>query len=460
MGGGSRRPQSSPRTPSHGVSRSLPTSSPCQEWIYRRPNKTTAHPQSHPFAIVSTPSQGRCRHSMDHDKQTAHSQLTTTASSAESDAIPFWSTLLRSRSHSERFNASLKAKPSRAQLVISRPFTPLPTISSSPVETTFISTMGNHSHLRTPSMTSTASTASTSNTSRLCTPTIPTLSYNPKRHQQKETNQLSLSSSQGRCARSGLDYTPLSSSCPPCKSILTRSSSLSTRGSHTTSATSGCSLSKSVKFVDIPTVHYPNADHLDFDDMSKISANYQTNETQMGIDVEGMDLGYDSHIHEPETKVEDMEAERDALSSVPTLDRECERAAALKRVTSLKHRPPSSENKSNCPLSEPNPRPAISGPYALGTAHPSSTGDRASPAPSIPPPRRTKDSPLPPLPVSSQVKNRLRSASSMESVKSTLSTGARSILGLGGLKNTTRAWFGRSFGPGIKINFGIGWSLT
>lgn len=391
---------------------------------------------------------------MDHDKQIAHSQLTTTASSAESDAIPFWSTLLRSRSHSERFNPSLKAKPSRAQLVISRPFTPLPTISSSPVEATFISTTVKHSHLRTPSMTSTASTASTSSTSRLCTPTISTLSYNPKRHQQKETNQLSLSSSQGRCARSGLDYTPLSSSCPPCKSILARSSSLSTRGSHTTSAASGCSLSKSVKFVDIPTVHYPIAD---FDELSKIGA--QTNETQMGIDVEGMDLGYDSHIHGPETKVEDMEAERDALCDVPAFDRERERAAALKRVPSLKHKPPSSESKSNCGLSEP--RPAISGPYALGTAHASSTGDRASPAPIIPPPRRTKDSPLPPLPVSSQVKNRLRSASSMESVKSTLSTGARSILGLSSLKiNTTRAWFGRSFGPGIKINFGIGWSLT
>ncbi len=456
--GGSRRPQSSPRTPSHGVSRSLPTSSPCQEWIYRRPNKTTGHLQSHPFTVVSTPSRGRCRHSMDHDKQTAHSQLTTTASSAEPDAIPFWSTLLRSRSHSERFNPSLKAKPSRAQLVISRPFAPLPTISSSPVEPTFISTTGKHSHLRTPSMTSTASTASTSSTSRLCTPTIPTLSYNPKRHQQKETNQLSLSSSQGRCARSGLDYTPLSSSCPPCKSILARSSSLSTRGSHTTSAASGCSLSKSVKFVDIPTVHYPNADHLDFDDPSKIGAN-QTNETQMGIDVEGMDLGYESHIDGPETKAEDMEAARDALCNVPTLDREHERAAALKRVSSIKHRPPSSENRSNCGLSEPNPRPAISGPYALGT-HASPTDDRASPAPIIPPTRRTKDSPLPPLPVSSQVKNRLRSASSMESVKSTLSTGARSILGLGGLKNSTRAWFGRSFGPGIKINFGIGWSLT
>ena len=381
---------------------------------------------------------------MDQSRQIPHSQPTTATSSSESDAIPYWPTLLRSRSHSGRFNPSLKAKPSRAQLVISRPFTPLPTISSSPVETTFISTTVIHPHLRTPSMTSTSSTASTSSTSRLCTPTIPSLHYNAKRHQQKETKQLSLGSLHGRHVRPRIDHTPLSSSCPPCKSILTRSSSLSTKGSHTASASSGCSLNKSVKFVDIPTVHYANADYLDF----KMDVNDQANDTQMGIDVEGMDLSYDSHIQGSGTKAEDMETVRDGLDG--------ERDWA-RRLTSLKRKSSSTEKRN---VSESGHRPAISGPYALGTVHTASTGDPASPAMTVPPPRRTKDSPLPPLPTPSQDKNRLRNAPSLESVKSTLSTGARSILSLGSLKNTTRAWFGKSFGPGIKINFGSGWSLT
>ena len=391
---------------------------------------------------------------MDQSRQAPHSQPTTAASSAESDAIPFWPTLLRSRSHSGRFNPSLKAKPSRAQLVISRPFTPLPTISSSPVETTFISTTVIHQHLRTPSMTSTSSTVSTSSTSRLCTPTISSLHCNTKRHQQKETNQLFLGSLHGRHVRSRIDCTPLSSSCPPCKSILNRSSSLSTKGSHTASASSGCSLNKSVKFVDIPTVHYANTDYLDF----KPDEN-EANDTQMGIDVEGMDLNCDSHIQGSGTQVEEMETVRDALCS---LERERDGATALGRSTSFKQRSSSTEKRNNCSfsLSESSHRLVISGPYALGTLHTMSTGDPAPPAMTVPPPRRTKDSPLPPLPISSQDKNRLRNAPSLDSVRSTLSTGARSILSLGSLKNATRAWFGKSFGPGIKINFGQGWSFT
>lgn len=438
----------SPRAPSHGIPRSLPTRSPCQEWIYRRPNKTAGHTQSHLHTAISIPS--RARHSMDQSRQIPHSQPTTAVSSAESDAIPFWPTLLRSRSHSGRFNPSLKARPSRAQLVISRPFTPLPTISSSPVETTFISTTAIHPHLRTPSMTSTSSTASTSSTSRLCTPTIHSLHYNSKRHHQKETNQLSLGSLHGRHVRPRIDFTPLSSSCPPCKSILTRCSSLSTKGSHTASASSGCSLNKSVKFVDVPTVHYANTDYLDF----KMDATDQANDTQMGIDLEGMDLSYDSSIQGSGTKAEEMEAVRNALCD---LERERDGDTALRRITSLEQRSSSSDKRSS---SQSNHRPAISGPYALGTVHATPTGDPVSAAMTVPPPRRTKDSPLPPLPIPSQDKNRLRNAPSLESVKSTLSTGARSILSLVSLKNTTRAWFGKSFGPGIKINFGPGWSLT
>ncbi|KAK2461716.1 hypothetical protein APHAL10511_006179 [Amanita phalloides] len=443
---------------SSNLSRSLPSGSSCQEWIYRRPNKTTGHAQL-PRQAIPIRSRVRPPHSMDQGKKVPK-QLVIETSDDELNAIPFWSTLLRSRSRSDRSVPSLKARPSRAQLVISRPFTPLPTISSGPNETTLISTT-KHLPLRTPSITSTASTASTSST-RLGTPTKPSFSRNTNRHRRNGTLR-PLESFTSQHAKPEIDYPSLSSSCPPSKSIL---ASVSTKGSHTPSATSGAPQNKSVKFVDIPTVHYasPAGWHsLSMNEIGKIGAGQRGNDAHLGIDVEGMDIDRDLHLRGSEAKELCHSSERaiEVLCCTPTPEKE--RATALKRLVSLKHSAAIERGRNI--LSTASRRPTISGPYALGTVQSMSTNDTAS---SILPLSLSQQNKEPSLSLSSAAdsdQNRLRNAPSLESVKSTRSIGARSMFSLGSTKGAAsirgfRTWIETNIAPNIRLNFGSGWSFT
>ncbi|KAF8633925.1 hypothetical protein AX15_001110 [Amanita polypyramis BW_CC] len=449
--------QLAPSSPSRIIQGPAAMSSSCQEWIYRRPNKSPRHYQRPSQTAMSIPSRTHSRHPRDQHEQSSLPQTNNLASRNESIANPFWSTILHPRSHSERSIRSLKAKPSRPQLVISRPFTPLPTISSSPVETSFTPATTKQLHLRSPSVTSTDSTASTSSMSRLGTPTIPSFSYNTRRRQHKKENYGIFSGSFDGQHTRHLDYPLLSSSCPPGKSILTRSSSMLTKGSHNIPAPGACSPSKSVKFVEIPTVHYASAGYWDCKGMDEIR---RVHDVDMGIDVEGMDLGHDSCIDGLEEKVAELHRRPETAHEAQCSTSTPERATALKRLMNLKQ-----ERRNNGRTLTPTRRPTISGPYALGTIHGTPSDNSYSPtllpaAPYASSPQQTQFH-LPSATTNSPESNRLRGAPSLESVKSVRSAAARSIRSVGSMKTTAtvrgfRAWIEKSFGPNVKVIFGAG----
>ncbi|KAF8640944.1 hypothetical protein AX17_000591 [Amanita inopinata Kibby_2008] len=386
--------------------------------------------------------------------------------------MPLWSTILRPRPRSERSISLLKSEPSQAQLLISRPFIPLPTISSSPIETTFLSLPQESPYIRTPSITSSASTASTSSI-RPDTPIAPCFYPNDvKRSQRTRIQQSAFQPYLDKGGRKNPGSSQLSSSCPPCKSILARSSSMSTRASQTTTAATGCTSSaiKSVKFVDIPTVHYASTDYRDFETFDGIEADACSHDVNMGMDVDSMEM--ESEIDAENQEVEDgrsisLEVFRQALCSTATPEDEREEVGGFKRLVSLSRK--SSLADRNACLLPPNPRPTISGPFALGTVHAATLNDAWPPILSSAQ-SNTSSHPQKHLQPrlashSSTDKNHLRSPPSMESFRSACSLGARSVRSLGSVKSTSTARGFRAllekmgFASSIGMNVKAGWSV-
>jgi len=303
--------------------------SPRPEWIYRRP-KPPSHCTS---SSLSLP----------HFKGS-----TIDSAFGRSPADPFSSTIFSSRSHSHQsFSPSLKGIKSQ-----SLKHTPYP--RSRPKKSSPKLMLA-----RPPSISSSSSiSTSTSRSSSPRTPASPSSSYTQTRRQLPyrlhPENDSTLS--------------PLSSSCPPSKSILTRTSSISTKES-------SCTGNKSVKFAAVPVVHYATAGYWDLENFDK--------ETMMGINIDAMDVDDDSyhalrtHIAAPkDSRMLDIAKLRESQCATPTPEREKAKIKGLKRLMSLTRKPSATTTTSTSvatayrsPLS---PRPVISMPYALGT-HPTST---------------------------------------------------------------------------------------
>ncbi|KAF9015429.1 hypothetical protein BDQ17DRAFT_1418500 [Cyathus striatus] len=372
---------SPPLTPPHRVSPSpspAPRSPVRTEWIYRQPRTP---PRSHPqhASPTSSPSRPSSRprsptgyHSPPAlTRSSSNSSMRSTGSipnsryvgrhrsqrSSASNTVPppFWSTILRPRSRSERSIPSLKSIPSQSQI----DFTPAPStiISAALSSSTTSSSLSSASDpfkadsadIRPPSVASTVSTASLStatSSSRPETPTFPAFvpsSYNNSvrpRYQRRRATDPSY----------GHPPAPLSASCPPSKSILTRASSISTKNSSSTAA------SKSVKFVDMPTVHYASTGYWDLHTSSNTYLERTETSLNMGLDVDSMDVDADSHLLENVDNSHPDECDRELQCSTPTPEKE--RAKGLRRLVMM--------SKKISAVSSAYSRPTISGPYALG----------------------------------------------------------------------------------------------
>ncbi|KAL0950630.1 hypothetical protein HGRIS_007420 [Hohenbuehelia grisea] len=213
----------------------------------------------------------------------------------------------------------------------------------------------------------------------------------------------------------------------PSKSILTRTSSSTTKNSI---GSSNCN--KSVKFVEMPTIHHPSAGYWDMD----------------GIDVTNMDVGYmDEDARLPADPYRNA---RELLCQTPTPGKE--RAKGLSRF--LKRR---TSHKS---------KPSISGPFALGSIHAHPLMDPASTA--VPTETASirststvgSTSRAPSKPASLSTGVPLRPAPSLESFKSARSTSGRSVRSMGSIGSTTsinrfRSWLDR-MGSSFRGEGGFG----
>ena len=380
--------------------------------------------------------------SLTSSSQSFHTHSRTTPSSSTG---PFWSTILRPRSRSERSMPHLKTIPSQSQIVL----TPNNEVSTKRISSPRVMSA------RPPSISSTLSSASTSpspSSSRSESPVTPiSISSSPYAHRPHNSYHRRHRSH----LESDLSLPPISSSCPPSKSILARTPSVSTKDSRNT-------VSKSVKFAAIPTVHYASTGYWDLETI---------NGSNMGINVESMDVEdpftdyHPSHAHHNVASALDIAEFRELQCATPTPERERQKANALKRFMSLTRKPPATTGTSTTvaiahksPPSASSNRPVISTPYALG-GHPSAAlqstaslrrsathGGRPRKGPSAPAPGDS----APDLTLLGGVS--LRSAPSCESFRSSKSAGTRSVRSMGSGKSTTssirglRTWFGRTIG--------------
>ena len=355
---------------------------PSPEWIYRRPKSPHSHSRSRSITPTSSPParpRPQTGYSHPHPRLHSHSHVPSHSHHHRHhhhnhQQNTFWSAVLRPRSRSERSLPMLKAKAAE-----------LPTLPPKAM------------HIRAPSIASTISTSSTS--SRPQTPT------SPQKHQPHHRSS---------------KYT----SPNPSKSILARTASISTKNSASTTGTGN----KSVKFVDMPTIHYASAGYWDIDSI------YLD-----GVGSDSMDTGMEM----------DMDVDmRDVLCSTPTPEKE--KAKGLKRLISLTRKPSQTA---------PASHRTISGPFVLGTV--STPPPTLAPIPSLPSLSDTS----PYFKSTSKSKGAsisgpfpLRTASSLESFRSTKSSGGRSVRSLGSVrsnKNTGifRAWLGR-------MGMGVGCSVS
>ncbi|KAF8887786.1 hypothetical protein BD779DRAFT_1672604 [Infundibulicybe gibba] len=389
------------------------------EWIYRRPKSPArtksaaipppsspvppARPQMHPRRR-SRPQTGygvgssNAGHTHSRSVSQPHVQPASSSSSsihsvASSLATPFWSAILRPRSRSDRSIPLLKTTPS--------PPVASPTQATRSKGIAHPSIPRHQQHTRTSSLTSTDSTTSTApSSSRPSTPPTPSSPFTVPAPPPKEPHRY-----------------PVSQSCPPMRSILTRTASISTKNSASTA-------NKSVKFVEVPVVYYPLWDLGD--------------DGAMGIDVDGMEMGV-LRDGSREALLIQREKEWEWARSTPTPEKIRLRAAQhqINQTPSQRSRdqtssPPTSLKRlMSLTRSKPAPtdarRPSISGPFALGTCAPTSPAQLPARA--------------------------LRSAPSLESCRSGRSVGARSVRSLGSVRSSTstrgfRAWLGR-MGVGV-----------
>lgn len=397
---------------------------PRPEWIYRRP-KTPIHARSHCPSPISSHFKGRAIAS----PSLSHSHFTPRTGRSfgrlpSDNAIPyavdpFSPTIFHSRSHSEQsFSPSLKRIKSQSESGHKRtPSSPSrPKISSPKLLS-----------VRPPSISSSSSVStSTSRSSSPRTPATPSSSIYTKTRRPLPYR---------RHPENDSALPPLSSSCPPSKSILTRTSSGSTKESSFTG-------NKSVKFAAVPVVHYATASYWDLD-------NFDKEETTMGINIDAMDVDDSYHecrTHAPVPKdssgMLDIAKLRESQCATPTPEREKAKTKGLKRLLSLNKKPSSMSTTSTSVAtvyrSQLSPQPVISIPYPLGTHPTSALQSDASLPYSV---AGAADS-------APDLVGILRSAPSLESFRS---SATRSVRSMGSFRSSLstrglRAWLRRTTG--------------
>jgi hypothetical protein len=388
----------------------------------------------------------------------------------------FWSAILHPRSRSERSVPLLKTIPSQSQLSLTRPDVPVHLSNPSTLKRSISSPR--IMSARPPSVSSTLSSVSSSpspSSSRSESPVTPASTSSSPYGKGGVHRRSTPYYRRHRTSPTAESDWLMSSSCPPpSKSILTRTASVSTKDSnHTTN--------KSVKFAAVPIIHYASTGYWDVE--------MREEEDSMGINVDTMDLdddpfaNYQSHYYSQEKEVRtlDLAKVRELRDRQTTPTPERERAKGLKRLMSLTRKPeptigtstsvatavkPSPITPSSPPssfmsklASTSTTRPVISTPYALGSYPTQSTVSlRAAAAAARPRPKpysthsSTVDSAAGSAPdLRLPEKAGLRTAPSMESVRSSKSAAARSVRSLGSVKSTSsigalRAWFGRTIG--------------
>ena len=384
-----------------------PSKPPRPEWIYRRPKPPT-HTRTNSSSphfkgrIIDLPKTG-----VSFSPEPRHNCA----------ADPFSSTIFHSRSRSEQsFSPSLKSIKSQSVTALNRtPSSPSKISISSPKLLS----------ARPPSISSTSSISTS--TSRSSSPRTPASSSSSPYTKRRRTLPYRLHPENDSA------LSPLSSSCLPSKSILTRTSSISTKESSFAG-------NKSVKFAAVPVVHYATASYWDLE-------NFDKEEATMGININTMDIddsyhGYQTRVAVPKNSSHllDITKLRESQCATPTPEREKAKTKGLKRLMSLTRKPLATATTNTSVATVYRSRPVISMPYALGT-HPTSamqsnasllysTGSAAGSAPDL-------------VGMLS-----LRSAPSLESFRS---SNTRSVRSVGSLKRSSstrglRAWLGRAAG--------------
>ncbi|KAF8807661.1 hypothetical protein BYT27DRAFT_7211375 [Phlegmacium glaucopus] len=400
-----------------------PPKSPRPEWIYRRP-KPPVHARSHCTSPSPSPP-----HLKGHTSSLSHSNFTAMSfgRSPGNNTISYahdpFSSTFHPRSHSEQsFSPSLKSIKSQSALKHTPSYASCSKISSPKLMS-----------VRPPSVSSSSSiSTSTSRSSSPRTPASQSSSLYAKPRQPLPYRQNPENDSTS-C--------PLSSSCPPSKSILTRTSSISTKDSTFTG-------NKSVKFAAVPVVHYATASYWDLE-------NFDKEETMMGINVDAMDVDdsyneYHTHVvpRKDSSGMLDIAKLRESQCTTPTPEREKAKTKGLKRLMSLTRKPvattATSTSVATLYRSPSSPRPTISMPFPLGT-HPTSA---LQSNPSLPYSTASAGGSAPDL---MDGILQLRSVPSLESFRSSKSSAARSVRSMGSIKSTSstrglRAWLSRATG--------------
>ncbi|TFK40898.1 hypothetical protein BDQ12DRAFT_720634 [Crucibulum laeve] len=443
-------------------SRASPT-----EWIYRQP-RTPPKPRPRNVSPASAP-RPRPRPQTGYQAPTVASLSRSASNSStrsnktigahtrgrvdasNNGTAPFWSTILRPRSRSERSIPLLKTIPSQPQIVLAPT---LPTYAISTLSTsTMSSTASKPIDIRPPSITSTLSSTSASTATSSSRPGTPTSPLFPppsspyvchKFHRPYHRRYATDPTQDPRLP-------PLSASCPPSKSILTRTSSISTKNSSTAAS------NKSVKFVEMATVHYASTGYWDVKTLDQPPINDES--ITMGVDMDGMDMDISTESQTALGKDltfaedgEDVRLNRDEMRELhcmtPTPERE--KSKSLKRFVSLSRKLPSAPISSE---TAPQERPSISGPYALGAFSgltPPTQSTKSFKCQLSKPNARASTSPYGGVP--------LRTAPSLESFRSAKSYGGKSVRSLGSVKSTAstrgfRSWLSR-------LGMGAGWSTS
>ncbi|PPQ67373.1 hypothetical protein CVT25_005952 [Psilocybe cyanescens] len=476
----------SPRSSKHAGSLSpsprgsiRPNDSPRSEWIYRRPKSSinTRHrpANTNPYPRPSTGYKKQTSIKITPSSPSASILTTRTATVASSriplvepdnmpsttttSTTPFWSNVLRARPRSERSIPLLKTIPSESQIVLS----PLDLSPASKNSTPKRISAPKSLSSRPPSISSTLSSMSNSpspSSSRSESPvtpsSLPSFSYSGTGSRQHR-RQSSFHRRHRTHPDSDASLPPslLSQSCPPSKSILARTSSVSTKGSSHT-------VNKSVKFAAIPTVHYAIRDYWAIEPVDR----QRYGDGEMGINIDAMDEDDQSLVGYRGDDMLDAAKLRELQCTTPTPEREKIKAKGLKRLMSLSKRSvpttgtsPTVGTAHNPPLPQSlaaSTRPVISTPYPLGTSraqamqstlslratHHNLKGEMPGSALDLHLSEVTARSGAPPP---------LRTAPSCESFRSSKSAAARSIRSLGSVKSTSstrgfRAWLGRTVG--------------
>ena len=314
-----------PRTPPRQVSSSQSTiqGSP-SEWLYCRPKTpTTSRSAQATPALSSTMTLGTTQHPRKHAAEQYDKFESSSRDPKASGNAPFWSTMLRPRSRSLRSIPLLKSIPSQSQVDINES---MPSLL--PANTISISR-------RSPSVDSTSSSSATSATSSShpstpvsSVPSDPFVSSNKGYHRRHASQPSS----------HGSRYPPLSSPCPS-KSILTRASSISTKESVAVA-------NKSVKFVEIPTVHYASAGYWDAEGLDGL----QDRDDRMDVDEMNIEGSSSRANWGPPVEYRDIEME-------PPKDDKSSRKG-LKRLISLSRRSSVSNHSSGPPPLVESPSPS------------------------------------------------------------------------------------------------------